>query len=681
MNERPAPPTAPMPGPLAGLAVTAARGPVQIPAAAGELVGREAELGRLDEVWALRGTRRPLVVLDGIGGVGKTSVAVHWLSRRLPEFPDGLLYAGLCEADGSPVPPEEVLHGFLTSLGVPTEEIPAGPAARSGVFRAITAERTLALLLDDAVSAAQVRALLPSATSVMVVVTSRRRLTGLGIDGATFVDLLPLDAAASARLLTAVLGTERLATEPIAARSIIATCSGLPLALGVVAARLRARPLRTLEREARSYARYLGDAHRIPEDVQDVQAVFDATYADLPGGAARLYRACGLHPGPEVALETLAAVLEAPIDQVEDEVEILVDANLLADAEEDHVKQHEVLRRDARVRAEREDSPADRTAIARGFARWYLGRSQLADDLIHPHRTRFAASPATGPSFRDRASALAWWRRELPTLRAVFAEAARNQWDEEVWQFCEASWGYFLHHRDYEPWLAMTTTGVAAAQRCAKPLVEARLRAQLGFAYAKLRRWEPAISENLAALRLGEQVQDEQTRATAVSQLGRAARGQGDLAGALDFYRQSVALHAAVGNDRGVALGRRRCGEVLAELGKDDEAIAELEAAAESMRELGDPNQHARAVMALASLRARQGQHETAAEMLLAGLEVVESLNSPYYTAEIRTALGNVERARGHDQEARHHLARARELYAAMGDPRATTLHETIEGD
>ncbi|SFW76101.1 tetratricopeptide repeat protein [Amycolatopsis australiensis] len=649
-------------------------GPVQLPAATGDLVGRDDVFAQLDDVWARRDARRPLVVLNGIGGVGKTAVAVHWLSRRRAEFPGGLLYAPLTDADSSPARPEDVLHGFLTALGVAAGDIPSGPLGRSGVFRTVTAGRTLAVLLDDAVSAAQVRTLLPATSSVLVVVTSRRRLAGLGIDDATLVDVAPLDEARSSQLLGSVVGLERLAAEPAAVRSIVSTCGGLPLALGVVAARLRARPLRRLEREARTYDRYLREAGPLPEDVQDVQAVFDAAYAELPSGAARLYRVCGLHPGPEVGLETLIAVLDAPAERIEDEVETLVDANLLADADHDRVKQHEVLRRDARIRAEREDTSADRQTIARGFARWYLARAQLADDLIHPHRPRFARSPAASPSFRDRAAAVAWWRRELPTLRATFTEATRNGWDEEVWQFCEAAWGYFLHHRDYDAWLPMSVAGVAAARRCGHPLVEARLRAQLGFAYAKLHRYEEAVTQNLAALRLGEQVGDEQTRATALSQLGRAARGRGDLNGALGFYRQAVALQAQLGNDRGVALGRRRCGEVMAKQGRTAEAIVELEAAANSMAELGDANQHARALMTLASIRVRDGDYAVARRMLSAGLEAVRRLGSPYYTAELLAALGRLELDRGHDKEARHHFAEARELYAAIGDPRAAEL-------
>lgn len=647
--------------------------PFQLPAATGRLVGRDVTLTKLDELWDHRDVSRPLVVLDGMGGVGKTAVATHWLHLRRAGFPDGLLYANLSEADGSPVTPEDALHGFLTSLGLPAAEVPTGPGRRSAMFRAFTAERHLAILLDDAVSAAQVRALLPATSSVLVVVTSRRRLAGLGIDDATLITVEPLEPDASAELLRETIGRERLSAEPAAADLIIAACGGLPLALGVVAARLRARPLRRLEREANSYVRHLETADAVPEDVRDVQAVFDASYAELPGGAARLYRVCGLHPGPEVALETLADVLGFPLERIEDDVEALVGSNLLADADADRVTQHELLRRDARSRAEREDSSSDRRAIARGFVRWYLARAQLADTVIHPHRQRFAQPDTAGsPTFGNRASALAWWRRELSTLRAAFAEADRNQWDEETWKFCEASWGFFLHHRDYEPWLSMNTAGVAAARRCAKPLVEARLRSQLAFAYAKLHRYDEAVSQNMTALRLSEQEGDGQTRATALSQLGRATRGQGDLPGALGFYRQSVALHEQLGNRRGVALGRRRCGEVLSELGQTGEASIELEASASLMDELGDANQHARAVMALADIRERDGRPGTAIEMLSAALAVVERLDSPYYTAEILASLGRIEGRHGRDEEARNHLARARELYARTRDPQAT---------
>jgi tetratricopeptide (TPR) repeat protein len=649
------------------------RPPVQIPAPADGFVSREAALDLLDRTWLRRADRPPIVVLSGIGGVGKTTVAVRWLSDHRDRFPGGLLYTRLTEPDGGPVPVGEILFGFLAEVGIPADTIPPQPGQRSAMFRAAVAGRFVGILLDDAVSAGQVRALLPATASAMVVVTSRRQLGGLAMDGAQLLDLAPLTPADSRRLLGEVVGPERIAAEPEATGTIIEICGGLPLALGIIGARLRARPLRSMAREANAYARHLGAGSAAPDDVREVQAVFDTSYAELPDGAARIYRACGLHPGPDVSLDALAEVLGEPFAHVEDAVDTLVSANLLADAADDRVAQHDLLRRDARLRAERELETADQATVVRGFTRWYLARAQAADDLIHPQRPRLGVTPPGRhrKAFPDRAAAVAWWRRDLRSIHAVVTEAGRRHWDEELWQFCEASWGFFLHHRDYEPWVAMHTAGVAAAQRCDVPLVEARLRSQLGFAYAKLRRFDEAVTQNAIALRLGEQQAHGPTQATALSQLGRAARGQGDLFAALGYYRQAAQLQEDLGIPRGVALCRRRCGEVLARLGRDEEAITELTAAAKAMAELGDQIQHVRAATAAAGLRSRQGRHDEARTALLDALRVVRDLDSPYYTAEVLAVLGQVELAAGHGEDGRRHRAEARELYARLGDPRA----------
>ncbi|MEV6644774.1 tetratricopeptide repeat protein [Amycolatopsis sp. NPDC051371] len=652
--------------------------PVQIPAPVEGFVSREAVLDLLDRTWRRRVDRPPIVVLSGIGGVGKTTVAVRWLSDRRDRFPGGLLYARLSEPGGDPVPISEILFGFLVAIGVPADTIPPQSGQRSAVFRAAVEGRFVGILLDDAVSAGQVRALLPATASAMVVVTSRRQLGGLAMDGAELLDLAPLTPDASRRLLGEAAGPERVAAEPDAAGTIVEICGGLPLALGIIGARLRARPLRSLAREASAYARHLGAGSAAPDDVREVQAVFDTSYAALPDGAARVYRACGLHPGPDVSLDALADVLGEPSAHVEDAVDTLVSANLLADAANDRVAQHDLLRRDARLRAERELESADQAAVVRGFTRWYLARAQAADDLIHPQRPRLGVTPPGRhrKAFPDRAAAVAWWRRDLRSIHAVVTEADRRHWDEELWQFCEASWGFFLHHRDYEPWVAMHTAGVAAAQRCGVPLVEARLRSQLGFAYAKLRRFDEAVTQNSIALRLGEQQAHGPTRATALSQLGRAARGQGDFFAALGYYRRAAQLQEDLGIPRGVALCRRRCGEVLAKLGHDEEAITELTAAAKAMAELGDPIQHVRAATAAARLRSRQGRHDEARLVLVDALRVVRDLDSPYYTAEVLAVLGQVELEAGHGDDGRRHRAEARELYARLGDPRDGEIAE-----
>ncbi|WP_442785148.1 NB-ARC domain-containing protein [Amycolatopsis sp. H20-H5] len=607
-----------------------------------------------------------------MGGVGKTALALTWLHHTRELFPHAQLYADLgASRDGPPADPGEVLHGFLTAMGSSAVEIPPETSQRAAAFRAATTGLHLVVLLDDAVSAAQVSPLLPAGPDATVLVTSRWRLTDLGTQDAQFFELNPLDAVQSRTALATGIGDERVDAEPDAADEIVALCGGLPLALSVAAARLRARPRRSLAREASAYTRSVSNAGegRVPL----AQAVFDGIYQKLPPNAARVYRACGVHPGSILSAEVLAAGLHRPVDLVEEDIEELVEGNLLADADGDRLTQHELLHRDAGARADQE-IPADaRLSMLRTFTEWYLERALAADELIHPHRERFAGRQSAEPAstiFPDRTAATDWWRVDLPALRAVFAKAVGHGWDELIWKFCEASWGFFLHHRDYAPWITMYQDGVAAALRCGNSLVEARLRSQLGFIYTKLGRFDQAAEENVVALRLGQRQQHVPTQATALSLLGGSAQGQDDWEGALDFYRQSADLHAGAGIHRGVALCRRRSGEVLARLGRYGEAEAELTAAASTMAELGDVTQYSRAVMTLAKIHSRQGLVDQAVQLLGDALTTTRSLNSPYYLAELLSALGTVELEHGHREEGRHHLAEARELYTEMGDPR-----------
>ncbi|WP_235213370.1 tetratricopeptide repeat protein [Amycolatopsis sp. MJM2582] len=615
-----------------------------------------------------------------MGGVGKTSLALDWLYCKADEFPQGVLYSDLGGArEQPPEAPGDVLHGFLTALGTPPAEIPASLDQRAAAFRTATASRRMAMLLDDAASVAQVRPLLPAGQTTVIVVTSRWRLTDLGIDGAQFVDLPPLTESQAWALFERYAGSERIRSDPSAATRIVSSCGGLPLALSVVAARLRSRPRRSLAREAAAYGRWTSTGDRPADKALSLNAIFEVVYEGLPQSAARVYLACGVHPGPFLSTEPLAAALGRPVDSVEDDVDELIEANLLAEAGEDRFVQHMVLHSDARARAASALPGEERDRLARSFAGWYLDRVLAADEAIHPHRARYATRTQRSKDFVERADGLAWWREHLPVIRAVFSEAADHGWDDIVWQFCEASWGYFLHHRDYRPWIAMNERGVLAATRTNLPLIQARLRSQLGFAYAKLGRYDKAAEQNLIALRLGRQENHGPTQATALSQLGRSARGQGDLEGALDYYRQAADLQEQLGIPRGVALCRRRQGEVLARLGRHSEAMIELTAAATVMADIGDVAQHSRSVMALAGIHAAEGRAEDAIDRLTESLRTVRSLDSPYYTAELLTALGRIELQCGREQEGASHLAEAEALYADLGDTHSDSPGEDAQ--
>ncbi|MFI6323741.1 BTAD domain-containing putative transcriptional regulator [Nonomuraea sp. NPDC050556] len=203
--------------------------PRQLPADIADFTGRAVQQERL--VRALRSGG--LATVGGVGGVGKTALAVHVAHAVAREFPDGQLYADLHGAT-------DVLAGFLRALGVD----PGEPGERAALFRATVAERRLLVLLDNATDADQVRALLPGSVGCAVLVTARERLTGLRAD--VHVELDGLSPGEAFALFSRIVGESRTAAERSAAADTVAACDHLPLAVRVAASRLAARPAWTV---------------------------------------------------------------------------------------------------------------------------------------------------------------------------------------------------------------------------------------------------------------------------------------------------------------------------------------------------------------------------------------------------------------------------------------------------
>jgi len=209
------------------------RRPAQLPPAP-RLVGRDRTLDTLDAL--IDGGRATLGVVSGSAGTGKTAVALAWAHRSAGHFPDGLLFARLHgHSHGrGPAAPTDVLRLFLGAFDVPRTAMPDGVDELAARLRSELAGQRVLVVLDDAWSADQVRPLLPPSPGAAVLVTSRRRLTGLVVrDGARPVRLDPLDPASAVALLEHATGRTGDGLAEVAR-----LCDHLPLALSIAAARL-----------------------------------------------------------------------------------------------------------------------------------------------------------------------------------------------------------------------------------------------------------------------------------------------------------------------------------------------------------------------------------------------------------------------------------------------------------
>ncbi|MFJ4503591.1 BTAD domain-containing putative transcriptional regulator [Streptomyces sp. NPDC088864] len=300
-----------------------------------DFTGRAAELARLDRAAGDPGGGLPrTVVIDGMGGIGKTALAVHFAHRRTPDHPDGQFYVDLhgFSTARAPLSPEEALGVLLRSVGAAPDGLPAGLAERSAIWRSHLAGRSALLVLDNAADAAQVAPLLPGTGDTLTLITTRRKLTAT--DGALSLPLGALAPAEAETLFRRIAG-DACAGAPL--NRTVALCGHHPLALRIAATRLRDRPSWTVPdvtarlRTSGSRAAFLRTADR------DLMSVLALSYDHLPREALEFTRALALHPAPVHDIpQTCAATGLAPA-AVECLFDTLLDHNLADEPDPAHL--------------------------------------------------------------------------------------------------------------------------------------------------------------------------------------------------------------------------------------------------------------------------------------------------------------------------------------------------------
>ncbi|MET9015909.1 AfsR/SARP family transcriptional regulator [Streptomyces olivaceoviridis] len=322
--------------------------PAQLPPDLPFFTGRERALDQALDTAHRVGAGLRVLAVDGIPGVGKTALAVHFAHRVAGDFPDGQLYTDLggFAAHGDPADPGEVLHGFLEALGVDRHRIPASLEARSALYRSVLSGRRVLVVLDNALDADQVRPLLPGTSECMVVVTGRSRLIGLAAaHGARLLSLdLPSVAEATACFLRRV-GPARTDVGVAVVEEIVARCGRLPLALALVAARAASRPEQPLTRLAAELAAAQGSLGGFDEEdsANAVRGVFSWSYRTLGAEAKRVFRLLPRHRACDIGTAGLASAAGISRDAAATAVGELVRARLLDIRGRDRYGAHDLV--------------------------------------------------------------------------------------------------------------------------------------------------------------------------------------------------------------------------------------------------------------------------------------------------------------------------------------------------
>lgn len=635
--------------------------PRQLLPAAPHFTDREGDLAALGR---LAPRRAGLVVVTGTAGVGKTSLVTRWLRRSGGDFPDGQLYADLRgHTLNDAAAPGEILGRFLRALY--PGPVPADTAEQTALWRSVTAGLRLAIMLDNACTAAQVRPLLPGSEQSLVVVTARRRLTGLRIDGAVFHSLDVMSSEAAEELLVRAVGRERVASDPAAAREVVALCAGLPLAVCVASARLASRPRQPLRTLADALAR---PGRRLAalavEGETAVRGALDESYQELPAPAARLYRLLGRLPTPELDRRIAAAAGASTLDEADELLDALVEAHLLEDTGCDRYRFHDLIRLHAQQRA---TVPESDEALRR-VGDWYLATVTEAEKLITPAQFTLerddAAWPDLEPPFTDEPGALAWLDRHRVNLMAVLRSADGRHWDTLVWQLVDAMWPLFLRLRYYDLWIEAHERGLAAARRARHAEAERQMLNSGAIGLSAARRTDEAIAWYAASRDAARAAGDRRDEGQALLGLGAAHVEAGQHAEAEPYLEQAITAWKEVGYTRGIGLARIVLGEIELAAGEPSSAVAHFDCARTILVAVRDPHDAARALAFLGRARACAGEREQGTHQLRVALETFEQSGALHWQARTLDMLGRCAQDEGDTDAARDHYGRALALYA-----------------
>lgn len=655
--------------------------PRQLPLPPPHFTGRSSELSELDRLASASGETGGItvVVIVAAGGVGKTTLASHWLHRIGGQYEGGALFADLRGHDpANAADPGGVAAGFLRVLGVPPERIPLEDAAeQSALLRSVTAGRRMLVLLNNAASAAQVRLLLPGPgpgpdAPSLVVVTTRWRIAGLVIEGARFMELGPLEEPAALDLFDRMVGSGRAAAEPDERDTIVRLADGHPLAICITAARLAARPRWRLSRLAAelSSEQTRLRAMSLEGDVS-VRAAFDVAYQTLEPDMKRAYRMTAVIPGPSFDAELAGAALGTSDDEANDLLDALTDACLLAYAPDDDTQDddtpddgsryqfHDLARLHARELATQEELE---TVIARSVD-WYLERAVAADSVASPGRWRlnpmYETARASPPAYPDATAALDWLESRLPGLLATVESAHEEGLHQQTWQLCEALWNVFVVRKHFREWISAHRVGLAAARSCGDTRAQAQMHNQLGFALLTLQRFGEAREHFLPALELSRRDGHDLGMATALERIGLVDLTEDAPDSAIARFAEFREILSRLGRQRGVAIATRRIGEANRDLGRYDDALRELSEARRIFADLSELYLETRTLTSIAQTLLLAGRATEAIAPLKDALATAARLGSRYEQARIARYLGQTAAALGDIPAARRYLSDA----------------------
>ena len=621
-----------------------------LPGDIASFVGRQPELVRLMDVLEVDATRGGVVgiyAIDGMAGIGKTTLAVHGAHLLAPRFPDGQIFLRLHghTPGQAPVDPADALAILLATVGVTPQEIPVEVEARAALWRDRMSRKKALIVLDDAINSDHVLPLLPAAAGSLVVVTSRRRLTALPEAASIPLDILaPSDAV---ELFVRLAARRTLSPSDAGIGEIVRLCGYLPLAVGLMAGQLKHHPTWTVTDLAAELTVAQDRLDPMHAENSSIAAAFDLSYADLTDRQQQMFRLVGMQPGSDIDAYAAAALDNTNFLAAGALLNDLYDHHLIDEPTRGRYRFHDLIREYARALVNAEESTSRDVAIER-LLQYYLHTARAANR--HLARRAPADLPATtdlgplhAPSLKTCEQAADWMDTERLNLHASVDYAAFHDRPDYA-SIAVAMHGFLRTQGHWEQALALHQTALTAARRVGDKLGEALALSDLGDTQYLTNDCPAAIASLNRALELFRAIGNSIGEANVISYLGLIQQLTGDYRAAEESLTRGLELYRLVGEAVGEAIALNDLGKLQYLMGDYTAATSSQNRALALCRDLGDRHGQASALTELGAVQRATGNYAAAIASQDQALQLFREVGHRWGQANALNQLGDVKR-------------------------------------
>ncbi|MEU3984902.1 tetratricopeptide repeat protein [Streptomyces sp. NPDC026672] len=635
----------------------------------------DIERAGLDTLSGRKAPRARVLLIAGRAGSGRTALAEELVRRVADRYPDGVLRARLREPDGTPVPVERAARELLTALGLPT---PPGASEDdlSGDLRDALAGRRTLLLLDDAVGADQVDALLPDSPDCLVVAVSAGPLTG--IPDVRPCTLGGMDTKSALELLTRYTGSVRVTVDPRSAEGLVEVCGAQPAALILAGGWLAARPTVSVADLAKRL-------HAESDETTPLGRVFRLVHDHLPAPAARTLRLLSLAPAGLVDPHTASALAGCSVGAARTTLDDLAALGLLH-AVPSPLPQYEVpgcLHPLLRAYAETHDRPGE----------LQLARARMLERTVRLLQSCRAITETDNPEARQRLQGLPralrfphpraaaeWLSVRRPALLASARLAvADGELDTLARRLMSQLVRTMVAHVGTQA-AAPDLYGVHGlvldvAERRDLPREKAAALLNLGDLDARTGRTADALVRYRAALDAGREANDPYATGRAMESVGGAHQELGDHDRAADWFGRALAQRLARDERADAARLYGRIATAHTYAGRYGEALRNWRAAVSGHRKNGDVAAQARALSELARVQEYAGRPEESLHTCQEAVEWARRAEDVRLQAALHLRLADTLEHLGDGAAARLHRGTAERMLGeeppdgSTGDP------------